>query len=253
MSDIDVPSRDRRAGGPGPGRWPRGSLLASFCDEARREILSMGTLQEFAAGEQLLHQGDSGTHVLILLEGLVKVTADTAGGTSTLLSIRVAGDAVGELASLDAMPRLATVTAAGLVRARRIGRREFNDFLVRHPAAARAVSGSVSAKLRWATARRVDFGAYPVDVRLARLLLDLAARHGEETSAGLGVGVALSQPELATLIGASEPSVHRALRDLRRTGALSTGYRRHVVTDVARLREFAEADGEAPDTADDEA
>jgi CRP/FNR family cyclic AMP-dependent transcriptional regulator len=139
--------------------WPRGSLLAHFSPAARIDVLSRGTLVELPPGTRFLRQGEMATEVFILVNGLVKVTADTADGESALLAIRVAGDAVGELASLDGLPRLASVTSAGLVRARRISGAEFGAFLQEHPQAAVAVSRSVSAKLRWATRRRIEFGA----------------------------------------------------------------------------------------------
>ena len=174
--------------------WPRGSLLTDFSDSARADVLHLGTLVEFPAGATLLRQGERAGHLFLMMAGLAKVTADTEDGDSVLLAVRVAGDAVGELASLDDHPRLATVSAAGLVRARRVSGSDFTAFLDRHPSAARATARSVAAKLRWATHRRVDFKAFPVAVRLARLLVDLAARHGERTDDGLSVGVPLQLP-----------------------------------------------------------
>jgi CRP/FNR family transcriptional regulator, cyclic AMP receptor protein len=226
------------SGGDGGG-WPRGSLLSRFSEAARVDALSLGTAVEFAARSRLLHQGARSSHVFLLVDGVVKVTTDTADGRSALLAVRVAGDAVGELAGLVDQPRIASVTAVGLVRARRISKNDFLALFDRHPDAGRAVSASVASKLREATRRRIDFGTEPVPVRLARLLIDLAAQHGHRADDRLTVGVTLSQPELADLIGSSEPSVYRALRDLRESGVLATGYRHFVVLDEPELRLLA--------------
>ena len=49
----------------------------------------------------------------------------------------------------------------------------------------------------------------------------------------------LAQPELAAMVGISEPSLQRALRQLRELGVVSTGYRRIVIRDIAKLERIA--------------
>jgi CRP/FNR family transcriptional regulator, cyclic AMP receptor protein len=209
--------------------WPDGTLLQSLSVPARTDLQLLGRIREFPTGSRLLLQGDTSTHVILLLEGCVKITADTNEGQSVLLDVRIAGDLVGELSALDGSPRLASVTAAGLVRARVVDQAAFHAFLNRHPAAAVAVSAAVAAKLRWSTRRRIDFGGYPVHVRLARVILELARTYGRPDGEEVHIGVELSQPEWAALIGASEPAVHRALKDLRQRGIVRTGYRQTVI------------------------
>jgi CRP/FNR family transcriptional regulator, cyclic AMP receptor protein len=200
-------------------------------------MLALGTTKDYAPGTVLLREGERGSHVLVLVKGLVKVTATSPEGHLSLLAVRAAGDLVGELASMDNEPRIATVTAAGPVRARVVGQAEFRRYLTRHPDVALAVSGSVGAKLRWATRRRIDFGAHDVHVRLARVLLELATTYGVNEGE---IGVPLSQPELAALVGVAEPTVHRALAYLRTEDIVATGYRRVVVRDHVRLEAVAD-------------
>lgn len=199
-------------------------------------MLALGTTRDYAPSTVLLREGERGAHVLVLVKGLVKVTATSPEGHLSLLAIRTAGDLVGELASMDNEPRIATVTAAGSVRARVVSQAEFRRYLTRHPDVALAVSGSVGAKLRWATRRRIDFSAHDVHVRLARVLIELATTYGIKGE----IGVPLSQPELAALVGAAEPTVHRALAYLRKEDIVATGYRRVVVRDHARLEAVAD-------------
>jgi CRP/FNR family cyclic AMP-dependent transcriptional regulator len=198
-------------------------------------MLTLGTLRVYEPGTILLREGEHGSHVLLLVKGLVKVTATSPEGYLSLLAIRTGGDLVGELASMDGEPRIATVTAAGRLRARVISQAEFRNYLTHHPEAALAVSGSVGAKLRWATRRRIDFGGHEVHVRLARVLDELAGSYGVEDGARTVIGVPLTQPELAALVGAAEPTVHRALTHLRKERIVVTGYRRIIVCDRERL------------------
>jgi CRP-like cAMP-binding protein len=186
-----------------------------------------------------MREGKKSTHVVLLLDACVKVTAIGDEGHLALLAIRVGGDIVGELSSLDERPRSATITTAGPAVVRLITQAEFHAFLSDYPDAALALSRSVGAKLRSATKRRVDFGGSEAKVRLARVLAELASSYGEHDPAGVRIGVNLTQPEWAALVGAAEPTVHKCLADLRRSGVLSTGYRRLIVRDLAALRLIA--------------
>lgn len=221
--------------------WPSGSLLAGMASRAAAELLRLGTAREFGPCSMLLREGEVSTHVFVLVDGCVKVTATTPEGRLALLAIRVGGDIVGELASLDSRARSATVTAVGRVLTRVVAQPVFQRFLTSYPDAALAVSRSIGAKLRTATQRRVDFGGCDVKVRLARVLVELAASYAIDTPDGLRIGIALSQPELAALVGAAEPTVHKILAELRRERVIATGYRCLTVRDHRELRRIAEA------------
>jgi CRP-like cAMP-binding protein len=176
--------------------------------------------------------------VYLLLAGSVKVTGATDEGDS-LLAIRVGGDLVGELAALDGRPRLATVTTAGPLIAQVIAGAEFVGLLSRDPELSLAVTRGVTDKLRTATSRRVEFTGCDVNTRFARVLLELAERYGEQAPQGRTIGCPLTQTELATLAGAAEPTVQRALRQLKADGIVATGYRVTTVLDMAALRQRA--------------
>lgn len=221
------------------GKWAPSSLLVGLPPATATALCNLGTRQVFDAGRVLLREGEVSTHVIVLLDGCVKVTATTAEGGFALLAIRVGGEIIGELASLDGQPRSATVTTAGRVRARVITQAPFHDFLFHHPDAAVAVSRSVGGKLRWATQRRIDFSGLEVRVRLARVLVELALAYGLHTVAGVEIGVALTQPEMAALVGAAEPTVHKALADFRSRRIIVTGYRRIRIVDLPALRVVA--------------
>jgi len=54
------------------------------------------------------------------------------------------------------------------------------------------------------------------------------------------VGLALSQQELAGLIGASRESVARGLAELRRRGLVATGRRTITISDADALRLYTD-------------
>ncbi|QLH25614.1 Crp/Fnr family transcriptional regulator [Streptomyces sp. Rer75] len=202
-------------------------------------MLQLGTRRRFSPEEILIQEGDRSQYVVLLHSGFAKVTAQLENGREALLAIRAGGDIVGEMAALDDAPRSATVTACGEVSASVVEYEDLRLFLHRHSDVAITLSGMVVEKLRWANRRRVEYGGLPVKARLARVLSELALSHGHQVRRSLVIGVALSQPELAALTGSSEVTAHKALKELRQEGLLSTGYRRITVLDLPGLRRIA--------------
>ncbi|MEV6759581.1 Crp/Fnr family transcriptional regulator [Streptomyces sp. NPDC051105] len=216
------------------------SLLGAVSPDARAELLDMGAATRFEVGEAMLREGDGDRHVLLLLSGFAKVTARVENGEETLLAVRVGGDSVGEMAAMDGAPRSATVTACGAVTVRVMPPDVLHALLARRPDVHLVLTGIVADRLRWANRRRLEFRGYPVKVRLARLLVELATRYGRPGEGGTVLGCRLTQPELAALTGAAETTVQKALRELRAEGLLTTGYAATVIRDLPRLRDLGD-------------
>lgn len=223
--------------------WTPGSLLASLCARDQEILLKLGRARRYEAGEILFREGEYSDFVVIIVKGCVKIYAVTDDGARSLLAVRTAGDIVGELAAMDGGPRSATAQAGEAVFAQIIMKAEFDRCLAAHYAIARALNQAVSGKLRMATRRRVDFRR-DIRQRLARVLMDLCHGSGEAGEGDVRMLV-ITQAELAGLIGASEPTVHKALRALRDARVVSTRYGRMAIENIALLRQIAE--GEYPD------
>lgn len=224
---------------PRPAEWTPGSFLDRLSPSTRDALLALGTRRQFETGRRLLREGDRNTHVELLIRGFVKVTT-VVEGLEALMAIRMPGDIVGETASLTGRARTATVTTCGRVVSSVVTRAAFHRFLAQHPDAAMHMAATMSERLRWANLRRADFAAYPAEVRLARILIDLAETCGRRTEDGITIGVMLSQPELASMVGIAEATGQKAIRDMRRNGLIRTGYRRITIVDVDALRAVGE-------------
>jgi CRP-like cAMP-binding protein len=197
----------------------------------------LGTL--FAAGEDLIVEGSRVTDVFMLISAQVRVTAKLDKGTA-LLAVRVGGDLVGEIAAADGGIRSATVTATHDDSiAVMIPGSEFIAVIDRYPAASHLYMAELTRKLRAATRRRVDFTAYKVSTRIARVLAEMAGEYGqpvERKPEARTLRVGLSQAGLATLVGAKEASTVQALKDLHARGILEWGYRTVTIPDISALR-----------------
>lgn len=218
----------------GGWQWAQGSFMAMLAPQTQGALLALGTRRRFPTGRRLFREGEHTDHIEVLLQGLVKVTA-IADDVDALLSIRVAGDVVGETAGLTGRPRTATVIACGEIYVSTVSHANFERFLERYPEAAVRMAAMISERLRWANVRRTDFTAYPAEVRLGRLLFDLAQHCGRPVGGGIMIDVPLSQRELATMIGVSNATLQNAIRDLKARHVIETGYRRIVVIDMKAL------------------
>ncbi|MFD6310083.1 Crp/Fnr family transcriptional regulator [Streptomyces nigra] len=222
----------------GASEWPATSPVGRLGPADRAHLLALGVPVRHPADRVLMREAERTDHVLILLDGLVKVTGHADDDRAALLAVRMRGDLLGELAALDGGPRSATVTTCGPVGTRTVSRAEFLRCLRERPGIAHAVHQSVVAKLRAANAHRVNFVGCDAATRLARVLHHLVMTYGERDGDGAVLRWPITQPELATLAGASEPSVQKALRRLRNDGVITTGYRSIRVDSLARLTAF---------------
>ncbi|MEU8822310.1 Crp/Fnr family transcriptional regulator [Streptomyces sp. NPDC048636] len=219
--------------------WPSGTFLSELPQGIRRNMLDLGIRDRFAPGERLMRENERDTHLVLLLSGLVKVTSCLGNGHEALLGIRVPGDVVGEMAALEETPRSATVTACSGTEVRVVSSAELRLFLVHHPEAAVTIYRTCARRLRRANRWRLEFGGFPVKVRLARALVELATAHGRKGWRGVIVGVDLSQSELAALIGSTKETVHKALAELRRDGVIETRCQ-YMTVHEERLRRVAQ-------------
>jgi|SRR5215470_4839797 len=219
--------------GPAQGFW------AVLEDEERASLADLGRTTVYPPGAVMCVEGDPATHVFVLVEGWVKILSVTRDGHELTLALRGQGDVIGEIAGETSGYRTATVQAIGTVRALIVAYEKFSSFLDSHLGAGHAYRRMFAQ--RWndtdtlLRSRSVTSGAQ----RLARLLLDLAARHGVTAGREVHVAMPLTQVELASMAGTSRATVTRALSNWRRRGIIRTGQRDVTITDLAALRKIA--------------
>jgi CRP-like cAMP-binding protein len=214
---------------------------ALLSDAERDALIAAGRTTVFRPGDTMCVEGEPGTHVFVIVSGWVKVVSVTADGREMVLGLRGYGDFVGELAGDSTGYRTATVRAISIVRSLIIPHARFSTFLDAHPGAARAYRHVVTQRWGDAAAMLRSRTVHTGPQRIARLLLDLAERHGNANGDEIVVAVPLSQTELASLAGASRATVTRAFAGWRRRGLVDTGRKQVTITSVTTFRRIAGA------------
>jgi CRP-like cAMP-binding protein len=199
-------------------------------------------MTRFVTGDHLLRQGNRDRHAYVLVDGLVKVHVVDESGFDTVLALRRHGEIVGELAALTGEPRSASVVAVGRVRAGVVPGSTLAELVRKYPDLAREFIRTQAHRLEWANRRRIDFASRPARTKVARVLADLAASEDGDGTAR----VALSQRELASLVGVALNTVEQALRRLSDDGLVVRQYRAVLVLDLPRLRAVADSGQDNP-------
>jgi Cyclic nucleotide-binding domain len=128
-------------------------LFASLAPQDLASLGRAGREKDFAPGQPLCVEGESGEEVFVLLAGEVKVLRQVDGTQKQVGSDR-AGGVIGEMAVLDPAPRAATVLAGAQgTRTLCLDGITFRDVLGTNPAVASGVIRALAARLRNSVAR----------------------------------------------------------------------------------------------------
>jgi CRP-like cAMP-binding protein len=117
----------------------------------------------FSAGEKIFSQGELGTEMFIIQDGVVEIIKHIAG-ESHLLSRLERGDFFGEMALLEALPRTADAVAVTEVRVVAINGSRFDEMLRKNPEVAVRIIRKYSKRLREANALLEKLVGREVDV-----------------------------------------------------------------------------------------
>jgi CRP/FNR family transcriptional regulator, cyclic AMP receptor protein len=216
-----------------------GTFLALLSDDDRDAVLNLGGPRRFASGERLMHQGDPGEHVLILLEGHAKASTIDSRGREMVLSFRGPGDVLGELTFTSGDPRSSNVTAIEPVGARGIAAGEFRVYLEQRATAALTLIDVISRRFREANSARAQFGDLDTVGRVAARLIELCERYGDRTDSGIQIRLPVTQDDLGSWTASSRAGVANALRTMRELGWIQTERRRITVLEPDAVRQRA--------------
>jgi CRP/FNR family transcriptional regulator, cyclic AMP receptor protein len=214
-------------------------FVALLSEEDRAALERLGRRISASADTALIHEGLHAEGVMVMLDGLVKVSCVTRSGRESILGFCRPGELIGELAAIDQQPHATTVVTIGPVEALVISSRDFRAFLEARPGVAIALLRMLSERFRDADRKLVEFGAADALGRVSSRLLELSATYGEVSGDGVTIALHLSQEELAGWAGCSTKAVVNALQTLRRLGLIETGRRHVTILDPDGLRSRA--------------
>jgi CRP-like cAMP-binding protein len=205
--------------------------------ELLQQLRSHALQKTIPRGTTIFSKGDPGTSLFAILEGQVKVVSFSAQGKNAVFNVLGAGDIFGEIALLDGGERTADVTAVTDCKLMVIERRDFLPLVHSRPDVSQKLIEVLCARLRH-TSRQVEEVMFlELPAKLAKVLLRLGAA-GE----GGKRKVALTQSEIAQIVGASRESTNKQLREWEERNWIRLERGGLVLLAPQQLEELADGD-----------
>lgn len=206
-----------------PGGWPDA-------------MVAIGEARGFRRGDVIMNEREHEPCVHLILFGKVVRQRRMAHGEVTLFDLHSRGELLGVASVLDGGKQLDTVVALTRVSTIAIEQDTFSDLLHRDPLARLRFDEQVARWVRHDSTRAASIATERVDVRLRRLLRDLARRFGVRgDSRGLMVDLSLTRGQIAGLLGTANETAIRQINRLRDANLVVTEGRTFFIPDVEAL------------------
>lgn len=217
----------------------RNQLLSALDQCEMAELVGLGHLVQYDSDALIFEKGDPGDCLYAILKGQVGIHTSSEDGKMMILNFLDAGEVLGEIALIDGKPRTAGATALRPTELFRIDRAAFIPFLERHPRLAIRLLGVLCERLRWVSEGIEDAVFHDVPRRLAKKLLLLAESYGQPTAGGLRITQAVSQENLASMLGVTREMVNKSLKALKTANAITYTKGFLVLTNIELVRDMA--------------
>ncbi|HEY8244578.1 MAG TPA: Crp/Fnr family transcriptional regulator, partial [Casimicrobiaceae bacterium] len=182
-----------------------------------RAIAETGIVRTFPKNTVLIHEGDSGDGLYIVLSGRVKVYASNAQGREFAIAFHGPGEYVGEM-TLDGGVRSASVVTIDPTVCAVVHREQFREFILKNPDFALHLIEKLINRVRATTEDVKSLALTDVYGRLVRLLNTLAVANEDGTAT---VPEKLTQQAIAERVGASRDMIGKLFKDLVAGGYLA--------------------------------
>ncbi|CDN53404.1 Cyclic AMP receptor protein,catabolite gene activator [Neorhizobium galegae bv. officinalis bv. officinalis str. HAMBI 1141] len=186
--------------------------LFSAADDAVISTFAKKTnINVYKDQQTLFLSGDSCDTLYIILSGGIYLYFISEEGNEVIFSDLQPGDAVGEIEFALNYRHSSNAAICGTTRLLEIDRKTFNE-LSAIPQVSSYLMRTIARKLHRTIMFAEGMALYPLETRLARLLLNLGASHGRSTSDGILIEKSISQSRMGQLINASRPRINAQLQ-----------------------------------------
>lgn len=213
-------------------------FLGKLDADARTSLLSCATRRRLRKGAFVYRVSDPGDAVYVLLDGRIKTYKIAPNGREVILWFGFPGEVFGLVEAPQPRGRMVSVEACEPSEVAEIPNAKFRAFLAAHPDVSQILIQIIASRLGMLANRLVYLMADNAEARVAKLLLDLAARYHDPKD-GAEHPIGLTHQEIADITDVERQTVTRIIGRFTQRGALSARYRRISIRDRELLARFA--------------
>ena len=209
----------------------RCELFSALPDEAIAGVAAAACRRPLHRNEMLFAEGDVAEALYLVRTGRVAMLKRAPDGRESVVALMTEGDVFGEMGLFDGAGRSAAaramddseLVAVSYAAARQALRNDANALW--------AVLALLASRLRATDESLADSVFLDVPGRTAKRLIELGGADG--------FSQAVTQEELAAMVGASRERVNKAIATFVRLGWLEQAGRRYHIVDAKKLRDRA--------------
>lgn len=213
-------------------------FLGRLEEETRRALLARAARRRLAKGAYVYRVSDPGDAVYLLLAGRIKTYKLAPNGREVILWFGFPGEVFGLVEAPHHKGRMVSVEACEPSEVAEISSARFREFLSAHPDVSQLLVQIIASRLGMLANRLVYLMADNAEARIAKLLVDLAARYHDPAD-GAGRPIGLTHQEIANITDVQRQTVTRILGRFTERGALSMRYRKISIRDRELLARYA--------------
>jgi CRP/FNR family cyclic AMP-dependent transcriptional regulator len=215
------------------------AVLGQLPPDALEQLSGYVVRRRVERGATIFAKGDPGQGLMAVVRGSVRISLPGAGGREVVLNRMGAGEVFGEMALLDGQARSADATAIEDCELLVVDRRSLLHLMHQKPEVAITLLAVLCARLRRVNEQFEDTMFMSLPVRLAKLLLRVSPPAGPNEPKER---IAITQRELAQMIGASREATNKQLRLWEKQGWVRLEHRTLTILDRAALAGVEEDD-----------
>jgi CRP/FNR family transcriptional regulator, cyclic AMP receptor protein len=205
----------------------RANLLSVIPEKLSARLFANAKPIRLSANEVLFIAGDPPDGCYLVGQGMLKVSIIASSGAERILAIIGPGGIVGELSTIDGLPRSASAAAVRDSELSFVSRAAFQAFADEHPEVYKLLVTLLASRLRGADGVVAAGSFLPLKGRVARALLELSEAFGHDVGGGrILIRQKISQSDVAAMAGIARENVSRILNDWIRLKLVSrlSGY-----------------------------
>ncbi len=194
--------------------------IFNFCERDKSLIRRTGQCIKYPKGQIIFASGEFSGQVYFVEKGWVKIYRLAGDGRKVTVAVRHPGELLGLAETLSNSYRSCFAEAMGEVELVVLKREGFLELLRDNANLAIKIAETLGIRLREAQCTIYEMVNWPVQGRLALLLLKMAERAGVDIGEGIELNLRLTHEEISCMIGTSRPTVTSAFNAMKSEKAI---------------------------------